>query len=180
MHVSQPASHPLLQKRPTPILGSRRPPSHSLQKLFISQGGSFEFFVFLLIRSRTRKIFVSGFSPLKKTRSWRCNRFRFNEKKIKTSMATRGFVLYLLSGFSLAILSVFFLNNSTERSPYQPLAFSANSTLLLASYGSSNPGKEKVWPVCLFLFFCSPRLLLFSFSLHVYGKVKNRVCSFFY
>ncbi|XP_021908825.1 sulfite exporter TauE/SafE family protein 4 [Carica papaya] len=61
-------------------------------------------------------------------------------------MATRGFVLYLLSGFSLAILSVFFLNNSTERSPYQPLAFSANSTLLLASYGSSNPGKEKVWP----------------------------------
>ncbi|XP_059462934.1 sulfite exporter TauE/SafE family protein 4 [Corylus avellana] len=55
-------------------------------------------------------------------------------------MATRGFVLYLLSGFSVAILSVLFIS---DFSGYNP-DYSPNSALLhSSSYGSST---DAVWP----------------------------------
>ncbi|KAF5750458.1 Sulfite exporter TauE/SafE family protein isoform 1 [Tripterygium wilfordii] len=48
-------------------------------------------------------------------------------------MSTRGFVLYLLAGFSVAVLSVLFVSDKTY----------SNQTVLLSSYGSSS---DKVWP----------------------------------
>ncbi|KAK4838684.1 hypothetical protein QYF36_015625 [Acer negundo] len=56
-------------------------------------------------------------------------------------MATRGFVLYLLSGFSVAILSVLFLSD-----PYEPLSLQrsfSSSNSLSTTYLSST---ERVWP----------------------------------
>ncbi|KAK3226683.1 hypothetical protein Dsin_006545 [Dipteronia sinensis] len=56
-------------------------------------------------------------------------------------MATRGFVLYLLSGFSVAILSVLFLSD-----PYEPLSLQhsvSSSNSLSNTYLSST---ERVWP----------------------------------
>ncbi|XP_022766116.1 sulfite exporter TauE/SafE family protein 4 isoform X2 [Durio zibethinus] len=50
-------------------------------------------------------------------------------------MATRGFVLYLLSGFSVAIVSVLFINKNNN--------VDHNSTLLNSPYLSS---ADKVWP----------------------------------
>jgi hypothetical protein len=63
-------------------------------------------------------------------------------------MATRGFVLYLLSGFSVAILSVLFVSDFYGDNPEdQNRSSSPNSTLLhSSSYGSST---DTVWPVCL-------------------------------
>ncbi|KAK2655051.1 hypothetical protein Ddye_008103 [Dipteronia dyeriana] len=56
-------------------------------------------------------------------------------------MATRGFVLYLLSGFSVAILSVLFLSDPNEPLSLQHSFPSSNS--LSTTYISST---ERVWP----------------------------------
>jgi hypothetical protein len=56
-------------------------------------------------------------------------------------MATRGLVLYLLSGFSVAILSVFFLSHPNEKASPNP-----NSDIFASPYLSTT---DKVWPVSL-------------------------------
>ncbi|KAG6771807.1 hypothetical protein POTOM_023199 [Populus tomentosa] len=53
-------------------------------------------------------------------------------------MATRGLVLYLLSGFSVAILSVFFLSHPNEKASPNP-----NSDILASPYLTTT---DKVWP----------------------------------
>ncbi|XP_031252567.1 sulfite exporter TauE/SafE family protein 4 [Pistacia vera] len=55
-------------------------------------------------------------------------------------MATGGFLLYLLSGFSLAVLSAFFLIGKNDTYPHEYLVSSSNS---FSRYASS---AEKVWP----------------------------------
>ncbi|XP_044498571.1 sulfite exporter TauE/SafE family protein 4 [Mangifera indica] len=55
-------------------------------------------------------------------------------------MATGGFVLYLLSGFSVAVLSAFFLINKYDTNPHEYLGSSSDS---FSRYASSS---EKVWP----------------------------------
>lgn len=60
----------------------------------------------------------------------------------ETDMATGGFVLYLLSGFSVAVLSAFFLINKYDTNPHEYLGSSSDS---FSRYASSS---EKVWPVC--------------------------------
>ncbi|KAJ1418886.1 Transmembrane protein [Sesbania bispinosa] len=59
---------------------------------------------------------------------------------ISMSISTKGFLLYLLSGFSLAVLSAVFLNNDYKPSSASP---SPNSLLSHARFGS---GTDKVWP----------------------------------
>jgi hypothetical protein len=62
-------------------------------------------------------------------------------------MASKGFVLYLLSGFSVAILSVLFVSDLSGFNPDHKRPSSPNSALLhSSSYGSST---DAVWPVCL-------------------------------
>ena len=62
-------------------------------------------------------------------------------------MGTRGLVLYLLSGFSVAVLSVLFFSDVNDYKLYQNNLSSSNSTLLHSSaYGSST---DTTWPVCL-------------------------------
>ncbi|KAE8098440.1 hypothetical protein FH972_016505 [Carpinus fangiana] len=59
-------------------------------------------------------------------------------------MATRGFVLYLLSGFSVAILSVLFVSDLSGYNPDHKRPSSPNSALLhSSSYGSIT---DAVWP----------------------------------
>ncbi|KAG8503431.1 hypothetical protein CXB51_001590 [Gossypium anomalum] len=53
-------------------------------------------------------------------------------------MATKGFVLYLLSGFSIAVLSVLFIQKSNNDDMNQ------SSNLLESPYNLSTT--EKVWP----------------------------------
>ncbi|KAJ0028066.1 hypothetical protein Pint_35812 [Pistacia integerrima] len=55
-------------------------------------------------------------------------------------MATGGFLLYLLSGFSLAVLSAFFLIGKNDTYPHEYLVSSSNS---FSRYASS---AERVWP----------------------------------
>uniref|UniRef100_A0A5B6Z917 Sulfite exporter TauE/SafE family protein 4 n=1 Tax=Davidia involucrata TaxID=16924 RepID=A0A5B6Z917_DAVIN len=58
-------------------------------------------------------------------------------------MAIRGLVVYLLSGFSVAVLSVlFFSDQQNDNHTYPPHLSSLNSTLLQHPYGS----ESKVWP----------------------------------
>ncbi|OMO59388.1 hypothetical protein CCACVL1_24863 [Corchorus capsularis] len=52
-------------------------------------------------------------------------------------MATKGFVLYLLSGFSVAILSILFINKKNNN------MFHSNSILLHSSTLST---VDKIWP----------------------------------
>uniref|UniRef100_A0A2N9FLL1 Sulfite exporter TauE/SafE family protein n=1 Tax=Fagus sylvatica TaxID=28930 RepID=A0A2N9FLL1_FAGSY len=59
-------------------------------------------------------------------------------------MGTRGLVLYLLSGFSVAVLSVLFFSDVNDYKLYQNNLSSSNSTLLHSSaYGSST---DTTWP----------------------------------
>ncbi|XP_011101500.2 sulfite exporter TauE/SafE family protein 4 [Sesamum indicum] len=60
------------------------------------------------------------------------------------AMAAKGLILYLLTAFSLALLSVHFVTNySTDNGTAEPwLRSSSNSTVLLRNYGS----EAKVWP----------------------------------
>ncbi|KAI4349052.1 hypothetical protein L6164_009698 [Bauhinia variegata] len=56
-------------------------------------------------------------------------------------MSTRGFVIYLLSGFSVALLSLLFFSDKSGYKPTQPsLSSAANS---IHHYGSET---DKVWP----------------------------------
>lgn len=55
-------------------------------------------------------------------------------------MATKGFVIYLLAGFSVAIVSVFFVEN-LKNGDFEP-RFYQSSNLLQQSVGS----EDKVWP----------------------------------
>ena len=56
------------------------------------------------------------------------------------AMGIRGFLFYLLSGFSVAILSVLFINKNNN--------MNHNSTLLQSPNLST---ADKVWPVSIFL-----------------------------
>lgn len=56
-------------------------------------------------------------------------------------MATKGFVIYLLAGFSVAILSVFFVEN-LKNGDFKP-RFYQSSNVLERVVGS----EDKVWPV---------------------------------
>ncbi|KAI8013439.1 Sulfite exporter TauE/SafE family protein 4 [Camellia lanceoleosa] len=57
--------------------------------------------------------------------------------------ATRGMVLYLLSGFSIAVLSVLYISDyPSHTNAYSPHPSSLNNTLLHYPYGS----ESKVWP----------------------------------
>lgn len=63
-------------------------------------------------------------------------------------MAAKGLVVYLLTCFSLAVLSVYFVNNYAHGGYAQPgLLSSSNSNALQRNYGS----EAKVWPVSLWL-----------------------------
>ena len=65
-------------------------------------------------------------------------------------MATRGLVLYLLSGFSVAVLSVFFFTDPNGNHTYPPSNLSSlNTTLLQYPFPSVSSSSEKVWPVSL-------------------------------
>ncbi|KAK6140093.1 hypothetical protein DH2020_026091 [Rehmannia glutinosa] len=58
-------------------------------------------------------------------------------------MAAKGLVVYLLTGFSLAVLSVYFVNNYSHGGYEKPwLLSSSNSNALEQKYGS----EAKVWP----------------------------------
>ncbi|KAK4582972.1 hypothetical protein RGQ29_025939 [Quercus rubra] len=62
-------------------------------------------------------------------------------------MATRGLVLYLLSGFSVAVLSVLFLSDVNGYSPNRNhLSSSSNSTLLQYSSYVSSSSTDTLWP----------------------------------
>lgn len=62
-------------------------------------------------------------------------------------MATRGLVLYLLSGFSVAVLSVFFFTDPNGNHTYPPSNLSSlNTTLLQYPFPSVSSSSEKVWP----------------------------------
>ncbi|RVW48173.1 Sulfite exporter TauE/SafE family protein 4 [Vitis vinifera] len=62
-------------------------------------------------------------------------------------MATRGLVLYLLSGFSVAVLSVFFFTDPNGNHTYPPSNLSSlNTTLLQNPFPSVSSSSEKVWP----------------------------------
>ncbi|KAK9985711.1 hypothetical protein SO802_030662 [Lithocarpus litseifolius] len=62
-------------------------------------------------------------------------------------MATRGLVLYLLTGFSVAVLSVLFLSDVNGYSPNRNLlSSSSNSTLLQYSSYVSSSSNDTVWP----------------------------------
>lgn len=61
-----------------------------------------------------------------------------------TTMATRGLVLYLLTGFSAAILSVFLLNSKNGYDPHRQTLLSSQNSLHLST-------EKLVWPVNLSL-----------------------------
>ncbi|KAI3473310.1 hypothetical protein Pfo_030601 [Paulownia fortunei] len=59
------------------------------------------------------------------------------------AMAAKGLVVYLLTGFSLAVLSVYFINNYAQGGYAKPwLLSSSNSSAMEQKYGS----EAKVWP----------------------------------
>ncbi|RVX11953.1 Sulfite exporter TauE/SafE family protein 4 [Vitis vinifera] len=59
----------------------------------------------------------------------------------------KGLVLYLLSGFSVAVLSVFFFTDPNGNHTYPPSNLSSlNTTLLQNPFPSVSSSSEKVWP----------------------------------
>lgn len=60
-------------------------------------------------------------------------------------MASKGMVVYLLTGFSLAVVSVYFVNNYSQTGSAEPslLLFSNSSNVLVSTLEVG----EKLWPV---------------------------------
>lgn len=83
-------------------------------------------------------------------------------------MATKWLVLYLLSGFSVALLSAFLTSYATQHS-------SSNSTLPF-HYGSESSSTDTVWPVrfspSLCLSLCLMNILLYLFIFSIGQKLK--------
>lgn len=82
-------------------------------------------------------------------------------------MAAKGLVVYLLTGFSLAVVSVYFVNNYTNGGYANPwLLSSTDVNALQQNLGS----EDKVWPVSLltfFLFFVLFVCVFISVCMHV-------------
>lgn len=64
-------------------------------------------------------------------------------------MATKGFVLYLLTAFSVAVFSGFFFVNNLQNASNKGLP-SLLSSSNAGSFGRDNGSDEKVWPVRFF------------------------------
>ena len=95
--------------------------------------------------------------------------FFASQKNHWAAMSTRGFVAYLLSGFSVAVLSVFFFTAQTN--DYKPTQTSLPTSNLLHFHGGYLSGTKKVWPVCvshLFLPLSSAKFRWFGLYLSIW------------
>lgn len=92
----------------------------------------------------------------------------------REAMATKGFVLYLLSGFSVAVLSVLFINDHPiNQNTFSPHLSSLNNTFSYHPYGS----ESKTWPVSLISLFHD--IIMRLFALIVHGKSIEKIMNVF-
>ena len=80
---------------------------------------------------------------------------------ILTSMAVKGLVVYLLTAFSLAVASVYFVNNYANGGDAKPLLLSSSTSNALHHNLES---EDHVWPVSLwpnslFIHYCMLKIL---------------------
>lgn len=89
-------------------------------------------------------------------------------------MATKGFVLYLLSGFSVAVLSVLFINDHPiNQNTFSPHLSSLNNTFSHHPYGP----ESTTWPVSLLSLF-RHIMCLFTLIMHVCKTIEKNTNTF--
>lgn len=77
-------------------------------------------------------------------------------------MATKGFVLYLLTAFSVAVFSAFFFVNNNFQNASNNVSPSLLSSSNAGSFGLDDGSDEKVWPVRFFSSLSQSRFLSFT------------------